>query len=67
MIEKEFHIAMIDIYHRAKYEAGYNATRYLQMLQERRGARNGEDSLTHTSCFRWLYGPMGTRQIGPNC
>jgi len=37
MIEKEFDIAMMDIYHRAKYEAGYNATRYLQMLQEHRG------------------------------
>jgi hypothetical protein len=37
MIEKEFDIAMMDIYHRAKYEAGYNATRYLQMLHEHRG------------------------------
>ena len=36
-IEKEFDIAMMDIYHRAKYEARYNATRYLQMLQEHGG------------------------------
>ncbi len=36
-LEKEFDMAMMDIYHRAKSEAGYNATRFLQMLQEHRG------------------------------
>lgn len=29
--------AMLDIYRRAKAEAGYNATRYLQMLDVHRG------------------------------
>lgn len=28
----EFHREMINIYHKAKKETGYNATRYLQML-----------------------------------
>ena len=36
-LEREFDIVMMDIYHCAKNEAGYNATRYLQMLQEHRG------------------------------
>ena len=36
-LEKEFDIVMMDIYRRAKNEAGYNATRYLQMLHEHRG------------------------------
>lgn len=36
-LELEFDMAMMEIYKRAKAEAGYNATRYLQMLQESRG------------------------------
>jgi hypothetical protein len=36
-LEKEFDMAMLDIYKRAKVEAGYNATRFLQMLHEHRG------------------------------
>ena len=36
-LEREFDMAMMNIYHRAKSEAGYNATRFLQMLQEHRG------------------------------
>jgi len=36
-LEHEFDMAMMDIYLRAKTEAGYNATRYLQMLEEHRG------------------------------
>ncbi len=36
-LEHEFDMAMMNIYHRAKTEAGYNATRYLQMLGEHRG------------------------------
>ncbi|MBP7529222.1 MAG: hypothetical protein KA801_14945 [Syntrophorhabdaceae bacterium] len=36
-IELDFDIAMMDIYHRAWYEARYRATRYLQMLQEHGG------------------------------
>jgi hypothetical protein len=37
VLEHEFDMAMMDIYHRAKAEAGYNATGYLQMLEEHRG------------------------------
>jgi hypothetical protein len=36
-LEREFDMAMMDIYRRAKIEAQYNASRYLQMLQEHRG------------------------------
>lgn len=35
--ELRFDSAMFDIYRRAKLEAGYNATRYLQMLDAHRG------------------------------
>ena len=35
--EAEFDKAMLDVYWRAKNEAGYNATRYLKMLQEHGG------------------------------
>jgi len=36
-LEHEFDMAMMDIYRRAKTEARYNATRYLQMLEQHRG------------------------------
>ena len=36
-VEQRFDAAMMSIYHRAKSEVGYNATRYLQMLLARRG------------------------------
>lgn len=36
-LETQFDLAMLDIYRRAKDEVAYNATRYLQMLQEHRG------------------------------
>mgnify|MGYP000403214753 CR=1 FL=1 len=35
--ENQFHQAMVDLYHRAKDEAGYNATRYLQMVANNGG------------------------------
>ena len=37
LIQQEFHSAMFDVYRRAKQECGYNATRYLQMLDEHGG------------------------------
>lgn len=37
-LEREFDLAMMDVYHRAKYEADYKATRFLRMLQEHQGA-----------------------------
>lgn len=33
----EFHVAMTDVYRRAKQEAGYNATRFIQMVAEQGG------------------------------
>ncbi|HXY58709.1 MAG TPA: hypothetical protein VEH76_09015 [Methylocystis sp.] len=36
-LSKQFDGAMFDIYRRAKSEAGYNATIFLQMLNERGG------------------------------
>ena len=36
-VEKRFDNAMFEIYRRAKAEAGYNATRYFQMLTDHRG------------------------------
>lgn len=38
-LELTFDSAMFDIYRRAKAEAGYNATRYLQLLSEHRGLK----------------------------
>ncbi|MFX0195965.1 MAG: hypothetical protein ACFFCW_07570 [Candidatus Hodarchaeota archaeon] len=36
-LENMFHHAMLSIYERAKHECGYNATRFLQMVNERGG------------------------------
>ena len=36
-VKERFNLAMRNIYKRAKYEAKYNATRYLQMLDENGG------------------------------
>ena len=36
-LERQFHEAMLDIYGRAKAEAGYNATRFLAMVVDRGG------------------------------
>jgi hypothetical protein len=36
-IDAQFDQAMFDVYRRAKEEAGYNATMFLQMLTEHRG------------------------------
>lgn len=55
-LESSFHAAMAQIYVRAKAEAGYNATRYLQMVSENGGlatanqllhASNVSDGFTH--------------------
>ena len=36
-LESEFHLAMVDIYRRAKSEADYNATRFIGMVSDRGG------------------------------
>lgn len=44
-IEQRFHRAMARIYTRAKSEAGYNATRYLQMVSELGGLQTAKQLL----------------------
>lgn len=41
-LEDDFHLAMIHIYERARGEARYNATRFLEMLTEHRGLRTAQ-------------------------
>lgn len=36
-LEQEFHRAMVEIYHKAKEEADYVPTRYIQMVSEQGG------------------------------
>lgn len=38
-LEDAFHDAMLNIYNTAKHEAGYNATRFLSMLNEHGGVK----------------------------
>ncbi len=45
-LEDQFHDAMISIYKRAKSECNYNATRFLQMVNELGGLRAAK-SLLH--------------------
>lgn len=44
-LEAAFDTAMMDIYHRARAEAKYNASRYLQMLNENRGLQTAQTLL----------------------
>jgi hypothetical protein len=45
---QEFHAAMFGIYQRAKADVGYNATRFLQMLDENGGLETAQ-ILLHAS------------------
>jgi hypothetical protein len=46
--EMQFDTAMMNIYHRTRKEAGYNANRYLQMLHDQGGLRTAQ-TLLHAS------------------
>ena len=46
--EERFDTAMMNIYHRARKEAGYNATRYLQMLHDDRGLATAQFLINST-------------------
>ena len=50
-LEREFDLAMMDIYNHAKFEAGYKATRFLKMLQVHGGIETAQILLhsTHVS------------------
>jgi hypothetical protein len=45
-LERRFHEAMVALYKRAKAECGYNATRFLQMVNEH-GVLKAAQSLLH--------------------
>lgn len=45
-LENQFHAAMLDVYQRAKTEAGYNASRFLSMVTEQ-GGYEAARSLVH--------------------
>ena len=47
-LESRFHEAMIDIYRRARSDAGYNATRFLQMVSDQ-GGYEAARTLIHAS------------------
>ncbi len=47
-LEREFDEAMLNIYRRADSEAGYTATMYLRMLNERHGLATAQ-TLIHTN------------------
>jgi hypothetical protein len=48
-LEREFHAAMVDLYKRAKKEAGYTATYFLKMVSERGGLASARQLLSATS------------------
>jgi hypothetical protein len=47
-LEQRFHRAMVGVYQRAKSEAGYNATRFLQMVAESGGLEAARTLLAST-------------------
>lgn len=47
-LERQFHAAMINIYREARSQTGYNATRFLQMVNERGGYQAAVDLLQST-------------------
>ena len=59
-LEDRFDAAMMDVYRRAKSEANYNATRYLQMLIEHRG-RVTARILLHPDTFSEGYTALWRR------
>lgn len=59
--EHQFHEAMLDIYHRAKAEAGYNATRFLSMVVEHGGLETAR-YLLHASTVSEGYSALWERK-----
>jgi len=48
-LERRFHNEMVNIHRRAKTEAGYNATRFLQMVQVQGGLATAHELLRHNT------------------
>ena len=57
--ESQFNEAMLNIYRRAKAEAGYNATYFLSMVVERGGLEDSSISPAHCDGVGWLHGSLG--------
>lgn len=47
-LEKKFDTAMLGLYQRARDEAGYHATKFFQMLSERRGVSTARYLINQT-------------------
>src|SRR5262245_3410702 len=60
-LEKEFHEAMLEVYRRAKAEAGYTATRFFGMLDERGGLETARH-LLHASTVSDGYTALWERK-----
>jgi hypothetical protein len=60
-MDKNFDDAMMDVYLRARNECGYNATRYLRMLNEHRGLETAR-ILLHASSVSEGYVALWERK-----
>jgi hypothetical protein len=59
-LESRFHEAMVDIYRRAKADAGYNATRFLQIVSDQ-GGYQAARTLIHASTVSDGYAALWER------
>lgn len=60
-LEKRFNEAMLDVYRRAKAEAGYNATRFLGMVTEMGGYETAR-TLIHSPAVSEGYTALWERE-----
>lgn len=60
-LESEFHDAMLEVYRRAKSEAGYSATRFLGMVSERGGLETAR-YLLHAATVSEGYAALWERR-----
>jgi hypothetical protein len=60
-LEGQFHEAMLEIYRRAKSDAGYNATRFLGMVSEQ-GGYQAARTLIHASTVSDGYTALWERK-----
>ena len=59
---QQFDERMLDIYRRARYEAGYNATRFLRMLNDQGGLETAR-TLLHAATVSDGYAALWERQL----
>ena len=60
-LQKRFHAAMVDVYVRAKSEAGYTASRFLSMITEQ-GGYEAARTLLHASSISDGYTALWERK-----